>query len=103
MRRIPPRTVERQLYDLECSIEATDTLPERRVVLRNLSQAGARLEGPELEGCPDEFELRIVHASGAVERLYAQCVWRQPDSVGIRFVETVAASRRRMQHFSRAS
>jgi hypothetical protein len=103
MRRIPPRTIERQSCELECSIEATDSAPERRALLRNLSQTGARLEGSELEGCPETFELRIVHHSGAVERLFARVVWRQASAVGVRFEEPHSiAPRRRLQPINRA-
>jgi PilZ domain len=104
MRRIPPRTIERQTCELECSIEATDSAPERRAMLRNLSQSGARLEGRELDGCPEAFDLRIVHESGAIERLFARVVWRQPASIGIRFEEPNTISpHRRLRSYSRAS
>jgi hypothetical protein len=103
MRRIPPRTLERQTCELECAIEATATTPERRAVLRNLSLTGARLEGPELDDCPDEFELRIVHVTGAVETLNVQCVWRQRGVVGVRFLQAQPAERRRLFRYSRAS
>ena len=102
MRRIPPRTIERQACELECSIEATESYSERRAVLRNLSQTGARLEGPELDGCPEAFEVRIVHETGAVERLFARLIWRQPGVIGIRFEEPHAiAPRRRVKIHSR--
>ena len=101
MRGIPPRSLERQSCELDCAIEATTTTPERRAVLRNLSLTGARLEGPELDDCPDEFELRIFHVTGAVETLNVQCAWRQPGVVGVRFL--LAAARRRPFRYSRAS
>ena len=101
MRRIPPRSLERQSCELDCAIEATTTTPERRAVLRNLSLTGARLEGPELDDCPDEFELRIFHVTGAVETLNVQCVWRQPGVVGVRFVQ--AQARPRPFRYSQAS
>ena len=72
-------------------------------MLRNLSQSGARLEGPELDGCPDEFELRIVHITGAVETIHARCVWREPGAVGVRFHHAQMSALRRMARFSRAS
>ena len=95
MRRIPPRTIERQACELDCSIEATDTTPERKAILRNLSQTGARLEGPELDGCPDAFELRIVHTTGAVERVNARCIWRTPGVIGVKFEDGAAGQARR--------
>jgi hypothetical protein len=102
MRKIPPRTIERQNCELDCSIEATETMPERRATLRNLSESGARLEGPELDGCPEIFELRIVHTSGVIEKLYVRCVWRAPGAIGVRFEEPYQAPRRRPQSYSRA-
>ncbi len=95
MRRIPPRTLQRQACELDCSIEATNSTPERKAVLRNLSQTGARLEGPELEGCPDAFDLRILHTSGAVEKLNARCVWREAGAIGVRFDDAVGGQARR--------
>jgi len=103
MRRIPPRTLERRECELECSIEATDSTPERRALLRNLSHTGARLEGHELDGCPETFELRIVHTSGAVEKVNAHCIWRKPGAIGVRFEESAPAqARRREGNHSRA-
>jgi PilZ domain len=102
MRRIPPRTIERQSCDLDCSIEATDSSPERRAILRNLSQTGARLEGLELEGCPDTFALRIVHMSGAIETVGARLIWRKPGAIGIRFESQQPGQRRRVLGLSRA-
>jgi len=99
MRRIPPRTVERQPCELDCSIEAADATHERKAILRNLSQTGARLEGPELDGCPEMLELRIVHTSGAVERVNARCIWRMQGVIGVKFEDGAAAKVRR----SRAS
>ena len=101
MRRIPPRSIERQPCDLHCSIEATETSEERRARVRNLSLTGARLEGPEVDGCPEVFDLRIVHDSGAVERLSARCIWRGPGVVGVRFEENAPAGKR-PKTFSRA-
>jgi hypothetical protein len=103
MRRIPPRTVERQPCELDCSIEATDATAERKAILRNLSQTGARLEGPELDGCQETFELRIVHTNGAVERVNARCIWRMPGVVGVKFQDGAAAQTRRNRlSYSRA-
>ena len=102
MRRIPPRTIDRQPCELDCSIEATDATPERKAVLRNLSQTGARLEGPELDDCPEAFELRIVHGTGAVERLNARCIWRTPGAMGVKFEDTSAQLRRRRTKHNRA-
>ena len=95
MRRIPPRTLDRQACELDCSIEATDATPERKAILRDLSQMGARLEGSELDGCPEMFELRIVHTSGTVERLAARCVWRMPGVIGVKFPDVTATHARR--------
>jgi hypothetical protein len=103
MRRIPPRTIERQPCELDCSIEATDSTAERKAVLRNLSQTGARLEGSELEGCPETFELRIVHTTGAVERVNARCIWRTTGVIGVKFENVAAAQTRRPKlSYSRA-
>jgi hypothetical protein len=102
MRKIPPRTVERQACELDCSIEATEVTSERRAVLCNLSESGARLEGPELDGCPEIFELRIVHKSGAIEKIHVRCVWRKPGAIGVHFEEPSSASRRRGPTYSRA-
>jgi hypothetical protein len=101
MRRIPPRSIERQPCDLDCSIEATDVSEVRRARVRNLSLTGARLEGPEVDGCPEVFALRIVHDSGAVEKLSARCIWRSPGVVGVRF-EVAAPADKRLKTFSRA-
>jgi hypothetical protein len=103
MRRIPPRTIERQACDLGCSIEANEASEELRARVRNLSLTGARLEGPELDGCPDVFELRIVHDSGAVEQLSARCIWRSPGVIGVRFYEANAGLARRPKIFSRVT
>jgi hypothetical protein len=103
MRRIPPRTVERQVCELDCSIEATDATAERKARLRNLSQSGARLEGPELDGCPERFELRIVHTTGAIETVSARCVWRMPGVIGVTFENgATVPARRAWPSYSRA-
>ena len=65
----------------------TEVTEERRARVRNLSLTGARLEGPEVDGCPEVFDLRIVHDSGAVEKLSARCIWRSPGVIGVRFEE----------------
>ena len=101
MRRIPPRGIDRQPCDLDCSIEATEVTEERRARVRNLSLTGARLEGPEVDGCPEAFELRIVHDSGAVEKLSARCIWRSPGAIGVRFEEG-APMPKQPKTFSRA-
>ena len=103
MRRIPPRGIERQPCDLDCSIEAPDVSEERRARVRNLSLTGARLEGPEVEGCPEVFVLSIVHDSGAVEKLSARCIWRSPGVIGVRFEESGAGVGKRPKTFSRAA
>ncbi len=103
MRRIPPRSIERQSCDLECSIEATETSAERRARVRNLSLTGARLEGLELDGCPETFELRIVYETGAIERLSARCMWRSSGAVGVRFDEPEPSVAKRPKTYTRAS
>jgi len=101
MARIPPRSIERQSCNLECSMEADGAAKTWRARVSNLSLTGARIEGAEVDDCPAEFDLRIVHESGAIERLSVRVIWRSPGSMGVRFESADAASRRPAP-FSRA-
>ena len=94
MARIPPRNIERQACDLDCSIEADGGAMEWRAKVRNMSLTGARVEGPDVDECPDAFELRIVHETGAVERLSVRCIWRSPGAMGVRFEDAAPTHRR---------
>ena len=101
MRRIPPRGIERQTCDLACSIEATGIVGMGARV-RNISIGGARLEGAELDNCPETFDLTIVHDSGAIESLSARVIWRSPGVIGVRFEEPEPATRPRLANPSGA-
>lgn len=102
MSRIPPRSIERQPCDLDCSMETEGEEQAWRARVRNLSLTGARIEGPEVDDCPDSFELRIVHESGAVERLSVHVIWRSPGAMGVRFEVAEKSLQRRPAAFSRA-
>jgi len=101
MSRIPPRSIERQPCDLDCTIELEASGEVLCAKVRNLSITGARIEGSEIDRCPDAFELRIAHESGAIEHLSVHCIWRSPGVVGVRFNDPEPRLRRR-EVFSRA-
>jgi hypothetical protein len=57
------------------------------VMVRNLSATGAKLTGDELFRLPDEFELQMANAAGAVMTRRVRRVWSRPDSIGVEFLE----------------
>lgn len=103
MGRIPPRSIERQACDLPCAIEAAEASSVLSARLRNLSLTGGRLEGPEVDRAPDAFVLSIAHDTGAIERLGARCIWREPGAIGVRFEEIEKRSRAQFETPRRAS
>lgn len=93
---IPERNLEREPCELAASIESGVARPRLAVVVRNISLHGARLEGADAAIAPDQFLLKITHASGAVETLRARCVWRKDDAMGVKFIENENTARDRM-------
>ena len=57
------------------------------VLVRNVSATGAKLAGDELFCLPEEFELQIANAAGAVTARRVRRVWSRSDSIGVEFLE----------------
>ena len=56
-------------------------------MVRNVSATGAMLMGEELFRLPEEFELQIANAAGAVMARRVRKVWSCPESIGVEFLE----------------
>ncbi len=52
--------------------------------VRNISEAGARLEVENPVGIPDNFTLKIQHEP---QKRGCRVVWRKAKQIGVRFVE----------------
>ena len=57
------------------------------VLVRNVSATGAKLMGDELFCLPEEFELQMANAAGAVMARRVRRAWSRPDSIGVEFLE----------------
>jgi hypothetical protein len=57
------------------------------VLVRNVSATGAKLTGDELFCLPEEFELQMANAAGAVTARRVRRVWALADSIGVEFLE----------------
>jgi hypothetical protein len=57
------------------------------VLVRNVSATGAKLTGDELFCLPEEFELQMANAAGAVTARRVRRVWTHADSIGVEFLE----------------
>jgi len=57
------------------------------VIVRNISQTGARIVGNELICLPKAFELRILDASGGYSSKRARVIWRTEAAAGVEFVD----------------
>lgn len=55
-------------------------------LVRNVSATGARLMGEDLFRLPEEFELQIANAAGAMTARPVRRVWSRPDSIGVEFL-----------------
>lgn len=55
------------------------------VTIRNISQTGARISGPEVKSLPASFELWIPDGFGDDKRRLARRVWTRGDTVGLSF------------------
>ena len=54
--------------------------------VRNLSDAGARLEGENFSIAPDEFDLLIFDTSGKFEKRHARKAWNKARFMGVKFI-----------------
>jgi hypothetical protein len=54
---------------------------------RNISATGALLVGEELFRLPEEFELQMANAAGAVMARRVRKAWSRPDAIGVEFLE----------------
>ena len=57
------------------------------VTLRDISAAGARIEGDELICLPETFDLQILDGFGGYAARRARLVWRRGDSAGVKFID----------------
>src|SRR5271166_409296 len=57
------------------------------VIVRNISQTGARIVGNELICLPKAFELRIIDTSGGYSSKKARIIWRTEAAAGVAFVD----------------
>lgn len=55
------------------------------VTIRNISQSGARISGPDVRNLPASFELWIPDGFGDDKRRLARRVWMRGDTVGLSF------------------
>jgi hypothetical protein len=76
--------------ELEATIEPTAG-SALRVVVRNISTCGARMEGAEIVAAPELFDLVIKRDSGATERRRARRIWRIEQAMGVNFVDRLRA------------
>jgi len=56
-------------------------------LVRNISATGAKLMGDELFRLPEEFELQMANAAGAVMARRVRKAWSRTDSIGVEFLE----------------
>lgn len=57
--------------------------------VKNISSAGARIDITAAVGLPNEFDLQIPHRR---ETFRAQLLWRERDSIGVRFLASTSQS-----------
>jgi PilZ domain len=57
------------------------------VLVRNISETGARLAGSELFCLPEEFELQIINGPGSISARRVRRMWIRQDSIGVFFLE----------------
>ena len=62
------------------------------VLVRNISATGAKLMGEELFRLPEEFELQMANAAGAVMARRVRKMWSRPESIGVEFLEPERAA-----------
>ena len=77
--------------ELEARIEQDAGRPALRVIVRNLSTFGARLEGPDVAAAPESFELSVVGESGRTQRCRARKVWGNGEAIGVCFADRACA------------
>ncbi len=57
------------------------------VTLRNSSELGARIEGPDLTWLPERFELHIHNGFGVYSQRPVRLVWSRGDCAGLQFLD----------------
>ena len=58
-------------------------------IIKNFSASGAKIELSDAVAVPSEFDLDVPQK----HRLYrARLMWRDPEALGVQFIETVAAT-----------
>ena len=80
------RKSERVRVELPATVDGTAW-----VVVHDLSEDGAGLEGADLAAAPEEFDLTITEASGDIRKRRARLVWRTEGKMGVRFSDTIGA------------
>ena len=80
------RKAERVRVELPATIDGSAW-----VVVRDLSEEGAGLEGADLATLPEDFDLTITQPSGEIKKRRARLVWRKEGKVGVRFSDTIGA------------
>ena len=77
--------------ELEARIEQGSGRPALRLIVRNISTFGARLEGPDAGVAPEQFNLSVARESGGARRRRAQKVWANGEAIGVCFVDRARA------------
>jgi hypothetical protein len=88
---IERRNAVRRDVELKATIEGGSGQPALAAVVRNISDSGARLEGPALPASSDRFDLTITRESGESEKHPARVVWRSEGAVGVNFCDYIGA------------
>ena len=83
---IERRKAKRVRVELPATIEGSAW-----VLVRDLSEDGAGLEGADLAALPEEFDLAITQAPGETKKRRARLVWRREGKMGVRFSDTIGA------------
>lgn len=88
----PPIGEKRRSQRMRCLREAhcvfNKGYSDLTVLVRNMSTTGAKLTGDELICLPDEFELQMTNAHGALTARRVKRVWTRNDSMGVQFLES---------------
>lgn len=82
------RATDRTRAFLRALIEFNNGASKIDCVVKNISATGARIEVTAAVSLPNEFNLNIPHRN---EVIRSQLVWRESNSVGVRFLSVQAA------------
>jgi hypothetical protein len=56
-------------------------------VLRNISPAGALVQGVDMRGLPENFDLVVPSTEGSLSRRQARRIWTTGEAMGVAFLD----------------